>query len=99
MPTTRPYKSRYKFTDRKIVVKDHDTDINIVLPDGEKMVLQFRFEGDFPSLDICFDKQREVTNWIEGMKPAPAVRGRPETRNAYQLCIMLDPKGKPYPKT
>jgi hypothetical protein len=85
--------SKYKFAQADVIVPDSDSDINIVLPDGEKIVLQIRTEGDFPSLDICFEKDRLVRNWARDMEPAPAVKsGKQKDFRCFQLWVGLDPK-------
>jgi len=73
-----------------------ESDITVVTPSGEKIVLQYRDEGTFPSLDICFEKQRQVTCWARDMEEAPKFGNRSNERNCFQLWIGLDPKGEAY---
>lgn len=80
--------------DKKIKLKDEDSDIVIVLPGNREVTLQYRSEG--PSLDILFPEPWPVNNW-EGsdMKPAKSPSGNKKDcqhiRIADQLCIPLDP--------
>jgi hypothetical protein len=71
-------------------------DVVLVLPSGENIVLQYRNEGDFPSLDVCFDKERTVLNWGVGMTPAKSPKKRPEEHECCQLWIGLDPNKRNY---
>lgn len=71
-------------------------DINLILPSGEHIVLQYRNEGNFPSLDICFECERAVTNWSRDMKPAPNAHGLPEDHLCFQLWIGLEPDTEAY---
>lgn len=66
-------------------------DLTIFLPNGEAIVLQYRSEGDYPSLDICFEKRRTVLNWGIDMAPAPSQKDTPESHDVFQLWIGLDP--------
>lgn len=80
-----------------VVVPDvGEHDINITLPSGEVIVLQYRNEGDFPSLDVCFSRKRVVYNMANDLLPAPAVNGNEDIRDCIQLVIMLDPNSKPH---
>ena len=100
LTTQRVRGSSYRFAEAEVSVPDVDTDIRLVLPSGEKMTLQYRVEGDYPSLDICFDRERETHNWARDMGAAPAVRqGRKlvqHVRKVLQLCLLLNPAGAPY---
>lgn len=79
----------------KIELPQHDADLVLVLPNHEKIELQFRAE--YPSLDVCLPSEMVVTGWLgEGMLPAPIYAklnkgGRPHIRLATQLCVSLSP--------
>lgn len=81
-----------------IKVVDPVENISIILPSGEKIVLQYRDDGGtFPSLDICFEQERVVQNWSRGMESAKVPRGNPaHIRRCFQLWVGLDPKGESY---
>lgn len=74
----------------RIVLKNQDRDIHIVLPDGHVVELQYRKEG--PSLDILFDEPQHVHNWnneTESMSPAPTINNKKYIHKADQLMIPL----------
>lgn len=80
------------YTSSQVNVKieeDHDTDIELTLPSGEIVILQYREESK--TLDVCLHgKLHVVRNWAEGMKAAPRAVGQPiHVRKANQLCIEL----------
>ncbi len=89
----------YRASDVNVQLPDHDTDVVLFFPNGEKMIVQWRVEG--PSLDICLDTDHTVINWKgESMEPAPRdpgfkTKAKPGTpasehvRKAAQLCIPL----------
>lgn len=70
-----------------------ETDINVVLPSGALIQLQYRLEC--PSIDICLPEPTSVTNWIgDDMKPAP-LAGRKRNSHIHkssQLVIDLNPE-------
>ncbi|HPQ16838.1 MAG TPA: hypothetical protein PLP04_16520, partial [Bryobacteraceae bacterium] len=45
-------------------------DYRITLPNGEVVLLQYRTEGDYPSLDICFERQRVINPFMADLSPA-----------------------------
>ncbi len=70
-----------------------DVDVNLRLPNGRIMVVQYRIEGG--SIDICLPENTPVVNWQgDDMEPAIGLDGFPEgnVRMAKQLMIELDPK-------
>lgn len=73
--------------------QDQETDVILVLPNGEKIALQYRLE--MPSIDVCLPENLYVTNWKgDDMEPAPTLDDNPERtheRFAKQLCIGLRP--------
>ncbi len=88
-PYPRP--STYAFVEGTLTLPDHDADLNIVFPGGQKAVLQWRL--DTPCLDLCFDRPVEVFNECEDMQPAPANQSRPEHHiGVVQLVIPLKPE-------
>ena len=88
-----------------IELGDHDADIALVLPNGDKVTLQYRVEA--PSIDVCLDTAASVTCWQgDDMDPAPKMTAHPDNpfakklealyaqghiRYAKQLVIDLDP--------
>jgi len=70
-----------------------ETDVILVLPNGQKIALQYRLE--MPSIDVCLPENLYVTNWKgDDMEPAPTLDDNPERsheRLAKQLCIGLRP--------
>lgn len=79
-----------------VTIPNHDYDLTLVLPSGEKITLEFRVEGTFPSLDVCFEKQRSVINWGRNMVPAPQCGKHVNERDVFQLWIGLDPNQPAY---
>ena len=73
--------------------QDQETDVVLVLPNGQEITLQYRLEQ--PSIDVCLPEDLYVTNWQgDDMEPAPAIDDDPERsheRLAKQLCIGLRP--------
>lgn len=88
-------------SNKTIAILDEDTDITLILPSKEHISLQYRVEGDFPSLDLCFEQKRTVYNWGRDMEPADshfrgnkkAVKGE---HDVFQLWIGLDPNTEVY---
>lgn len=81
---------------KQICLTDEDANINLVLPNGKLIQLQYRVEGQ--SIDVVLPTNLRVTNWIgDDMQPAPAVHplgtSHPidHCRTAKQLVIDLDP--------
>lgn len=74
----------------RIEVDKRDTDIDIVLPGGQVVQLQFRVMS--PSIDVCLPEECSVTNWEgDDMKPASPVGGKAHVLLAKQLAINLNP--------
>ncbi len=77
----------------RIELGHEETDIDIVLPQGQVIQLQYRLEA--PSLDVCLPEATSVTNWIgDDMKPAP-LNGRERNSHvhkAQQLVIDINPE-------
>lgn len=74
----------------RIMLQNRDRDIDIVLPGGHTVTLQYRREG--PSLDILFEDPQTVHNWnneTEDMSPAPTVNRKKHVHMADQLMIPL----------
>jgi len=67
-----------------------ETDIDVVLPNGQVIELQYRLES--PSIDVCLPTECRVTNWKgDDMEPA-GTNGRGHkhhVRDAKQLVIDL----------
>jgi hypothetical protein len=67
-----------------IELSDHDADITLVLPNGDKVQLQYRVEA--PSIDVCLDTATSVTCWQgDDMDPAPKMAANPDHPNAKKL--------------
>lgn len=77
----------------RIELGHEDTDIDIVLPQGQVIQLQYRLLS--PSIDVCLPEATSVTNWIgDDMEPAP-LDGRQNmghVHKAQQLVIDINPK-------
>ena len=79
----------------RIELNNQETDIDVVLPGGKLIQLQYRLEG--PSIDICLPAECVVTNWEgDDMKPAQTAtwgcpRPSPHVLSAKQLVIDLNP--------
>jgi len=75
----------------RIILQNRDRDIDVVLPDGNSVVLQYRREG--PSLDILFDAPQAVhnlnNNKVDSMSPAPTLNHKRHVHLADQLMIPL----------
>ena len=77
----------------RIELDREETDIDIVLPGGQIIQLQYRLEA--PSLDICLPEPTSVCNWIgDDMDPAPLSgrRTKPHVHQAQQLVIDINPE-------
>ncbi len=83
-------KDRYYLSVVDVHVKsEHDTDINLKLPDGNTISIQYRPESN--TLDICLENSCLVHNWGPGMSAAPKEKGAgSHVRKAEQICIDLD---------
>lgn len=77
--------------DHKIELGHEETNVDIVLPGGQIIQLQYRLLS--PSIDICLPIECGVTNWQgDDMEPAEQVGKLPHVRSAKQLVIDLNPK-------
>ncbi len=75
----------------KIKLGHKETDVNLVLPNGQVIQIQYRLEG--PSIDVCLPTECCVTNWQgDDMEPAPAYKKEDCVRLAKQLVIELNPE-------
>lgn len=78
---------QYAISDVAIAIPANDTDIDLQLPDGSSILIQFRPESN--TVDVCLPQNMRVINWIGNqMKPAPKI-GLGHVRNCGQLCIAL----------
>jgi len=77
----------YKFDEREVQLEANDTDVNIKLPNGQVISIQFRIES--PSIDVILPFAGYVTNWIDDMNPAR--EGTDNTLIADQIVISLPP--------
>ncbi len=74
----------------RIELDNQETDIDVVLPGGQLIQLQFRTLS--PSIDICLPEECGVTNWQgDDMEPAEAVGDKDYVRFAKQLVVDLNP--------
>jgi len=79
----------YRFSETEVIMPEHDTDVILVLPSGEKIQVQYRTCNDHPSIDVCLPYDTPVINCQgDDMEPAPA-GDTPEERIAKQLIICL----------
>jgi len=68
-----------------------ETDIDLKLPGGQVIQLQYRLEA--PSIDVCLPNECDVTNWQgDDMEPARQSLDGSHVRQAKQLVIDLDPE-------
>ena len=81
----------YAISEVAINVPDHDTDVILNFPNGEKVTLQWRVESE--SLDVCLPRNKHAVTCWEGsqMKPAKADKKFDEghVRKCGQLVIDL----------
>lgn len=79
----------------KIAPETVEKDIAIALPNGKRIVIQYRnYEGDDDgtgaSIDIILPEPTFVHNWIgEEMKPCKTIKDHPAEHFADQLMIVL----------
>ena len=80
--------------------KDQETDIVLVFPNKQQIVLQYRLES--PSVDICLPQNLRITNWCDdNLTPAAPTQlfflKNDRHRNQYhildirQACIDIPP--------
>jgi len=75
----------------QIQLKHEETDIDIVLPTGVVIELQYRLEA--PSIDVVLPHETSITNWSgDDMEPAPKSFAMEHVRLAKQIVIDLDPE-------
>lgn len=76
-----------------ILGNKHAKDYRITLPNGETVLLQYRTEGDYPSLDICFERQRVINPFMADLSPAVRLSKSRDVdeRLCEQIWIGLDP--------
>ena len=74
----------------RIQLGHEETDVDVVLPNGEIIQLQYRLET--PSIDVCLPTECTVTNWEgDDMEAAPTCHDTSHVHYAKQLVIDLDP--------
>lgn len=84
----------YKFTETKVKVPEHDSDVILQLPNGKEITIQFRpsnADTNYPgSLDIILPDNEDVTCWEgDDMKPAKKSGPQAHCRFAKQLMMTL----------
>ena len=92
-PVRRPYSDtggQYQYVKGTLKLPDHDADLDIVFPGGQRAMLQWRV--DTPCLDLCFDRPVEVFNETYEMEPAPANQSRPEHHLSVVQLVMPLPR-------
>jgi hypothetical protein len=90
---TKKHGDRYTFTTATLQLPRHECDVDLVLPNGQVISLQYRLEG--PSLDVVLPEDTYVTNWQgDDMDPAFPAKEFPDghVRIAKQLVIDIDPE-------
>lgn len=80
-------RSTYTSSSVVINVPKHDTDVELVMPDGNCVSIQLRVESD--TMDICFRDKYPAYNWGEHMSPAKTISGEKHLHLVNQLCIDL----------
>jgi hypothetical protein len=84
----------HKFTEVTVKLPQHETDVTLVMPNGQEVAIQIRLEG--PTLDLCIDPNEmalDCTNWIgDSMQPAPSIHDDQHVRQIHQICIGLPPE-------
>jgi hypothetical protein len=94
-PSTKEAGSGHYFSEVEIQLPKHDADVILVLPNGEKIQVQFRACDEHPSIDICLPYDTSVTNWKgDDMEDAPPINGHDDPncqhiRVVKQLVIAL----------
>ena len=90
--TTCKKSGKYEYGETLLQLPDHDFDINLRLPNGQLVALQWRIES--PSMDVVLPENLSVVNWIgDDMEPAPKVKDCPaHIRQAKQLVIEFAPE-------
>lgn len=77
--------------DHRIELGHEETNIDVVLPCGKIIQLQYRLES--PSIDICLPVECGVTNWAgDDMQPSMPVGKLSHVMWAKQLVIDLNPE-------
>ena len=87
------YKENGEKMHHTIDLGHQDTDITLVLPNGQKIELQYRLLS--PSIDVCLPEPTSVTNWTgDDMEPAPLAgrKRNPHIHKAQQLVININPE-------
>ncbi len=84
-----------EYKQHRIQLGHCETDVDLVLPNGQVISLQYRLEA--PSIDVCLPEDLAVTNWTgDDMEPAPEAgplsAGFAHVRLAKQLVIDLNPE-------
>jgi len=77
----------------QVLGNKHAKDYRITLPNGEVVLLQYRTEGDYPSLDICFERQRVINPFMADLSPAVKLSKARDVdeRLCEQVWVGLDP--------
>ena len=91
--STERAESGYASSEVEIKLPVHDTEVLLILPNGEEIICQFRIEG--PSIDFCLPEDMPVHNYKgDDLEPALAddPMGNRHIRRAKQLCIPLSKK-------
>jgi hypothetical protein len=94
MKTTRVKGSQYRSSEQTVKVPDNDTDINIVLPNGEHYCFQYRVENQ--TVDLCIGNSKTLEPlqkacYLEDgdMRPGKKSKGLPaHARMAAQIVII-----------
>jgi hypothetical protein len=88
IPRFKKDRNAPRYGKMSIQLPAHDADIELFLPNGQRISVQYRVES--PSIDICLPFNTSVNNWKgTDLKDAPAVHGQKHVRLAGQLCIDL----------
>jgi len=84
-------KDKATVRNHRIELGHKETDIDLILPRGQLVQLQYRLES--PSIDVCLPTECGVVNWQgDDMEPADVVDKQGHIRNAKQLVIDLNPE-------
>jgi len=88
--TTVTSRQSYRFGTVEVTLPHHECDVNLRLPHGEVIALQYRLES--PSIDVVMPDNVAVTNWEgDDMQPAKSIK-RAHIRKAKQIVLDLFPE-------
>ena len=75
---------------------DVEQDITLIMPNGKKVLLQYRAysDPDMPTIDICLDDPVYVTNYSDDEMTPAKYFGEGTMENVVQLSFSLPHSGE-----